>query len=116
MLPVMAEDLRLDSVIGIGGGVHNGLVLHPDGSTLIYPLGSTVIIRPKGDARCQEFLQGHTDKVACIAVSKSGRYLASGQVTHMGFNADIIIWDFETRQMVHRMALHKVGGRSDCLA
>ncbi|GAQ77665.1 hypothetical protein KFL_000020270 [Klebsormidium nitens] len=112
----MAEDLRLDSVIGIGGGVPNGLLLHPDGSTLIYPLGSTVIIRPKGDARRQEFLQGHTDKVACIAVSKSGRYLASGQVTHMGFNADIIIWDFETRQMVHRMALHKVKVQALCFS
>jgi WD40 repeat protein len=108
----MAEDLRLDSVIGIGGGVPNGLILHPDRSTLIYPLGSTVVVRSKDNPRHQEFLQGHTDKVACIAVSKSGRYLASGQVTHMGFNADIIIWDFETRQAVHRMALHKVGGYS----
>ena len=33
----------------------------------------------------QEFLTGHTNNVSCLAVSKSGRYLASGQITHMGF-------------------------------
>lgn len=33
----------------------------------------------------QEFLKGHTGVISCIACSSSGRYLASGQVTHMGF-------------------------------
>jgi hypothetical protein len=47
-------------------------------------------------------------QVSCLALSKSGRYLASGQITYMGFTADIIIWDLETRQLMHRMALHKV--------
>lgn len=47
-------------------------------------------------------------QVSCFAVSKSGRYLASGQITFMGFTADIIIWDLETRELVHRMGLHKV--------
>ena len=26
----------------------------------------------------------------------------------MGFAADIIVWDLETRSLVHRLALHKV--------
>lgn len=47
-------------------------------------------------------------QVSCFAVSKSGRYLASGQITFMGFTADIIIWDLETRTLLHRMGLHKV--------
>ena len=47
-------------------------------------------------------------QVSTLALSKSGRYLASGQVTYMGFTADVIIWDLETRQLMHRMALHKV--------
>ena len=25
----------------------------------------------------------------------------------MGFQADIIIWDFETRSLMHRLKLHK---------
>ena len=47
-------------------------------------------------------------QVSTLALSKSGRYLASGQVTYMGFTADVIIWDLETRQLMHRLALHKV--------
>ena len=41
-----------------------------------------------------------------MALSKNGRYLATGQVTYMGFVADIIIWDLESRQLMHRMGLH----------
>lgn len=134
------------------GAVEGGLITHTDGRTLIYPLGSTIVLRDKQDPRAQEFLQGHSDKVgamwpacccpsgarlgrvasvlwhpttcemaypptcgclsvqvSCLALSKSGRYLASGQITYMGFTADIIIWDLESRQLLHRMALHKVG-------
>lgn len=104
----MCEPLSLSSVIGFGGTVTNSLIVHPDGHTLIYPLGSTVVLRDKNDGQRQEFLQGHSDKVSCLALSKSGRYLASGQITYMGFTADIIIWDLENRQLMHRMGLHKV--------
>jgi hypothetical protein len=48
----------------------------------------------------------HT-QISAIALSKSGRYLATGQVTYMGFTADIIIWDLESRQLLHRLGLHK---------
>lgn len=104
----MGEPLNLHSVIGFEGKVEKGLLTLPDGQTLVYPLGSTIVLRDKKDARSQEFLQGHTDKVSCLALSNSGRYLASGQITYMGFTADIIIWDLEKRQLVHRMGLHKV--------
>lgn len=104
----MAEPLNLHSVIGFGGQVQNGLIVHPDGKTLIYPLGSTIVLRDKADSNAQEFLQGHTDKVSCLALSKSGRYLASGQITYMGFTADIIIWDVESRSLLHRLQLQKV--------
>jgi hypothetical protein len=46
-----------------GGTIENGLLIHPDGRTLIYPLGSTIVLRDKNDPRAQEFLQGHSDKV-----------------------------------------------------
>ncbi|GLC39328.1 Cilia- and flagella-associated protein 52 [Pleodorina starrii] len=104
----MAEPLVLNSVIGFGGQIDNGLLVHPDGRTIIYPLGSTIVLRDRTDPRSQEFLQGHSDKVSCLALSRSGKYLATGQITYMGFTADIIIWDLETKQLLHRMALHKV--------
>ena len=60
------QELPLQSVIGFGGSVVGGLHLHPDGDHLIYPLGSTIIIKKKtaeSDESDQTFLQGHSDNV-----------------------------------------------------
>uniref|UniRef100_F7ASK1 Cilia- and flagella-associated protein 52 n=2 Tax=Ciona intestinalis TaxID=7719 RepID=F7ASK1_CIOIN len=99
--------LELVSTIGFNGNVNRGLIIHPDREHMIYPLGSTVIIRNLTTNR-QEFLTGHKNNVSCLTVSKSGKYLASGQVTHMGFKADIIVWDYEKRSLLYRLTLHKV--------
>jgi WD40 repeat protein len=40
-------------------------------------------------------------------VSNSGKYIASGQKTFSGFKADIILWDFETGSLIHRLTIHK---------
>jgi hypothetical protein len=108
--------------------------------------GSTVVLRDKHDASSQEFLQGHTGRVSCLALSQSGRLLASAQTTYLGFkagaalvagcqaatrlakqragtrlscgcphavhhnrHADIIIWDLESRALLHRLQLQRVG-------
>lgn len=55
--------LPLASCIGFSGSVENGLQLHPDGQTLVYPLGSTIVVRDLKGLKQQDFLQGHTDKV-----------------------------------------------------
>lgn len=99
--------LELVSTIGFAGCVAGGLIVHPDQQHLIYPLGNTVIIQDIVKSQ-QRFLVGHTDNVSCIAVSKSGRYIASGQVTHMGFKADVIVWDYETCTKYCLLTLHKV--------
>jgi WD40 repeat protein len=109
----MAAPLNLQSCIGFQGQTAGGLILHADGHTMIYPLGSTIVLRDKKDPKAQEFLQGHTNSISCLALSPSGRYLASGQITYMGFTADIIIWDVEARQLLHRLQLQK--GSLQCL-
>lgn len=58
----MTEPLVLNTVIGYGGQVENGLIAHPDGRLLIYPLGSTIVLRDRDSSESQEFLQGHSDK------------------------------------------------------
>jgi len=50
--------------------VKGGLVLHPGDGHIIYPLGSTVVIRSVEDASDQTFLQGaplalHPRPTAC---------------------------------------------------
>lgn len=101
------QELELQAVIGFKGEVPAGLILHPDDKHLIFPLGCTVVLRNLLE-KTQAFLQGHDNQVNCITVSKSGRLLASGQKTFMGFPADVIIWDFDERKEIHRLSLHKV--------
>jgi len=104
---MQAEELDLQAVIGFKGTVPSGLILHPDQKHLIFPLGCTVVLRNLME-KTQAFLQGHDNQVNCITVSKSGKLLASGQKTFMGFPADVIIWDFDERRELHRLTLHKV--------
>ncbi|KAM6957115.1 cilia- and flagella-associated protein 52-like [Aplochiton taeniatus] len=98
--------LELESVIGFNGYVFSGLTVHPNKEHLIYPLGCNILIKSLTTNK-QEVLQGHTNNVSCVTVSKSGRYIASGQVTFMGFKADVIIWDFAKREIYARLQLHK---------
>ena len=56
-------------------------------------LGSTVVIRNVYDNTDQTFLAAHTDRVTCMAMSTDGTMLATGQITHMGYQAQIILWD-----------------------
>ncbi|XP_036408816.1 cilia- and flagella-associated protein 52-like [Megalops cyprinoides] len=108
----MAEDteeiplLELEAVIGFNGRIISGLAVHPDEEHLIYPLGSTLILR-NIQTSTQSFLQGHTSKVSCVAVSRSGRYVASGQETFLGFKADVIIWDHASKEIYGKLQLHK---------
>ena len=89
------------------GSVPGGLVAHPDGKHIIYPLGCTLIVKDVSTHK-QSFLSGHSNNISCLACSPSGVYLASGQVTHMGFKANVIIWSFHDRKLYCRLSLHKV--------
>jgi len=102
------QELQLAGVVGFNGRVPHGLVLHPNDQHLIYPLGSTIVVRDLVN-HTQTFLHrgGHDRAVSCLAISASGKWLASGQETHMGFNATCIIWNLETFEPVHRLQLHK---------
>lgn len=103
-----SNDLELVGVIGFNGAVNNGLVLHPGDQHIIYPLGSTIVVKHL-TSNTQTFLQknGHNRSVSALALSSTGKYLASGQESYMGFTAPAIIWDLETYEIVHKLILHK---------
>ncbi len=61
------------------GKVPNGLLVHPDGGHIVYPLGCTIIAQ-EIKSKKQSFLSGHSNNISCLACSQSGKYLASGQV------------------------------------
>ncbi|KAJ8404244.1 hypothetical protein AAFF_G00340170 [Aldrovandia affinis] len=108
----MSEDtediplLELETVVGFNGRVISGLILHPDEEQLLYPLGCAIIQR-NIKSNTQEILSQHTSTVSCVAISRSGRYVASGQTTFIGFKAEVIIWDNIKNQIHGRLLLHK---------
>ena len=89
------------------GGVRGGLLAHPDGQHVVFPLGCTIVVQDLTTQK-QTFLEGHSNNVSCLACSPSGQFLASGQVTFMGFKADVIVWRFSERALYCRLTLHKV--------
>lgn len=104
ILSIMSLCLSLEVLLHFisSGHVFSGLRVHPDREHLIYPLGSTVILKRIKDGK-QEFLHGHTNNISCISVSKSGSYIASGQVNFMGFKVAAVMihspsvkWQFFT--------------------
>jgi WD40 repeat protein len=109
------KDLELCGVIGFNGSIHNGLILHPADQHMIYPLGTTIVIKHLL-SNSQTFLQrnGHESSVSCMNLSSSGKYLASGEETNMGFTATGIIWDIETYEILFKLNLHK--GKIQALA
>ncbi|KAL8439253.1 hypothetical protein Efla_005730 [Eimeria flavescens] len=107
-----AQDLQLDAIIGFTGTSRRCLVIHPDNKRLIFALGYSIVVRDLTTG-AETFLQGHDNCVRCIAISKDGKYLASGQKTHPGFVADIVLWSLEEALELARLSFHKVS--VDCL-
>ena len=52
-------------------------MLHPDNEHIMYPLGTTIVLRHI-ISRTQNFLRGHDNDISVITVSNSGKYIASG--------------------------------------
>ncbi|CAD8204487.1 unnamed protein product [Paramecium octaurelia] len=52
--------------------------------------------------------RGQDNQISVITVSRSGDYVASGQRTYMGFQADIIIWDFKQKKHDSQIETTKV--------
>ena len=100
-------DLKLCSTIGFSGNVRAGLIGHPDGKHIIYPLGSIVVCMIKGKPSTQEFLNGHTSEITALAVSRSGRYIASGQYSSIDQESQIILWDFQSKSMLAQWKMHR---------
>jgi WD40 repeat protein len=72
------------------GATVRGLNIHPDGLHIVYPLGCKVVVQ-NWKTKNQVFLSGHTNAISAIAISPNGKYIASGQITDMGFKVSIDI-------------------------
>ncbi|XP_025190982.1 cilia- and flagella-associated protein 52-like [Melanaphis sacchari] len=107
MEEIVVQDLELKSLIGFDGNPSNGLILHPDGVHLIYPLGTNVTAY-NWSTKGQRFFVGLTNIISAVAVSNTGKYVAAGQVNYMGFRSPIIIWHFQTGDVLTNYESHMV--------
>jgi WD40 repeat protein len=110
----MADPLKLVSTIGFSGRVQGGLVAHPDGRHIIYPLGSVLVVMIKGKPTTQRFLSEHNAEITAVAVSRSGKYVASGQYSAIDQESCIILWDFEGLSKPDEWTMYKDSAK--CLA
>ncbi|XP_046394132.1 cilia- and flagella-associated protein 52 [Ischnura elegans] len=101
------EDLALISVIGFEGGTRHGLISHPDKKHIIYPMGTKVIVQ-NWETKKQVFQGSHSNNVSAITISCSGKYIATGETTQMGFKAPVTIWDLEEKKTFQKYEIHKM--------
>ncbi|NXN25863.1 CFA52 protein, partial [Nycticryphes semicollaris] len=93
-------------LLSLAGHIVCGLICHPNKEHILYPLGCTIVIQ-KLDNKKQTFLRGHTNDISCLVLSKDGVYIASGQVTLMNRQADVILWDFHKAELLSRFSRHR---------
>ena len=95
--------LNLRHALGYNGTIPKSTIIHPNLKNYLYIAGSVIVIAELNDSNSQEFLRGHDDEITSITLSHSGTLIASGQ---LGTNADLIIWAFEERKILHKLAEH----------
>jgi len=101
-----SPSVELEHAIGYSGGLRRSLYYHPNGKDAVYVSGGCIVVTDLSDPHNQIFLRGHDGPITCIAMSPSGAYLCSGQT---GTNADVIVWNFETKTLLHRFNVHDHG-------
>ena len=82
----MAEQesiVELEHSIGLSGKIVNSVHFHPNGRDFIYIAGGCIVICDLIDPHKQFFLREHDDQITCLAVSKDGKRLASGNYSSL---------------------------------
>lgn len=64
--------------------------MDPNKGLAYYPMGSSVVVWPFREEGQKSFLTGHTYLIGSIALSDSGRYLATGETDVVGTKVKVL--------------------------
>ena len=71
--------IEMEHAIGYNGKYTETVHYHPlEKDTIIYNIGGLLVFENVHDKHKQEFLRGHDMEITAIAVSNSGRFVATG--------------------------------------
>lgn len=73
------SQLEMEHSIGYNGKYSDTVKFHPvEKDQLIYNIGGLLVIENLHDKHKQEFLRGHDMEISTIAISNSGKLMATG--------------------------------------
>ena len=97
-----SSPIEIDHIIGFSGKYKQSLHYHNKmPGIILYSIGSYIIIEDINDKHKQTVLKGHDNDISIIALSNSGKLVASGQIGSVikkNQIAPIIIWDIEKKK------------------
>ena len=100
--------LEVEALIGFEGGIRSSLHVHHPSTSLVFSIGSTVFTRNL-ETQEQHQLKGHEAPISELAVSPFGTYIASAEAPNTGFPCLVLVWDWESKKILHKLNLHKDG-------
>lgn len=112
--PRTDDPLQLEHIVGYSGNFRKTILNLPhDPDRFVRSMGSLIAVENLYDAHDQRLLRGHDMQVSAMAVSSTGKFVASGQIgtkNYRGDNAPVLVWDMKsfTKELVLRGLTQKV--------
>ena len=104
-MPGEKDSVEFEHFIGTNV-IPNGIAFHPNEKNFMVCAGGNLVTGDLLNTQYQEFFRRHDDSVTCMALSRSGKLVASGQ---QGENANVYVWDYATSKCLYSFEEHDWG-------
>lgn len=75
------------------------MVVHPSDMHFLWATGPVLVMKSISKAD-NTYLKGHDGEICSIVCSNNGKLIASGEKIAAGLNAALIVWNFDTLDML----------------
>jgi WD40 repeat protein len=104
----MSNYLEIEGNIGINCRSSNCMVIHPSELHMVFAVGSLIVVKSVEHER-DRYLYGHTARVNYITISNNGNLMGSAETQDIrtAEQAALIVWDFNSLEILYRVKYHK---------